>query len=92
VPAARGSDYNGRRQFAVLALEFLQLGFGVGAINVYHEDARDRAGGNRNIEVGVATPPLLDRAGVNGGALEAIGCRWSLVTRPARKNMQAACS
>jgi hypothetical protein len=59
----------------VLVFEFSQLGLGVTTVNVNNKNARERTGGNRDVEVRVTTPPLLDRVGVNGCALETVGCR-----------------
>ena len=89
VAAARGDDFDGGGQRAMLRLELAQCGFGVETVDVDNEDAGRCAGRDGDVVVGLLLPPSLDDVRVRGGVLEAVGRGRPLVARPAREDVKS---
>ena len=76
----------------MFCFEPAQLDFGVKAVNVDHEDVRYRSGSNGNIVLRILSPPMADRAGVDGRVLEPVDCCRILVAQPAWKDVHSVFS
>src|SRR5271155_834715 len=72
----------------MLGLELAQRGFAVVAVNIQHEEAGCRAGGDTDIEIGKA-PAVIDPLDVSCGVKHAARCGGRLPTWLAGKNVPA---
>src|SRR5262249_8989198 len=88
VSALAGDDFDGGWQGAVLTFKLAQGGFAVVTIDIEHEDAADRAGGDADVEIRECSPPTINPLRIGSGGVQAGVAGRRLTARLAGENSE----